>query len=89
MTTRFAPRRRARGEEGQGGIDNEPWFVLADLCRVLDIANPSNVVARLDPSLADTLRLTEGENARGQMRRLRARVGLAVPADNYAVGLRW
>lgn len=41
-------------------IDDEPWFVLADLCRVLDIANPSSVVARLDSSLVDTLRLTEG-----------------------------
>lgn len=31
-------------------IDGEPWFVLADLCRVLDIANPSNVASRLDPT---------------------------------------
>lgn len=29
-------------------IDGEPWFVLADLCRVLDIANPRNVATRLD-----------------------------------------
>lgn len=29
-------------------IDGEPWFVLADLCAVLDIANPRNVAARLD-----------------------------------------
>lgn len=29
-------------------IDNEPWFVLADLCAVLDIANPRNVAARID-----------------------------------------
>ena len=29
-------------------IDSEPWFVLADLCGVLDIANPRNVAARLD-----------------------------------------
>lgn len=28
-------------------LDGEPWFVLADLCRVLDIANPRNVNARL------------------------------------------
>lgn len=28
-------------------IDGEPWFVLADLCKVLDIANPRNVSARL------------------------------------------
>ncbi|MBB3039418.1 BRO family protein [Hoyosella altamirensis] len=41
-------------------IDGEPWFVLADLCRVLDIANPSNVAARLDQTGINTLRLTEG-----------------------------
>jgi len=41
-------------------IDGEPWFVLADLCAVLDIANPRNVAARLDDDekgvrLVDTL----------------------------------
>lgn len=29
-------------------IDGQPWFVLADICAVLDIANPRNVAARLD-----------------------------------------
>jgi anti-repressor protein len=29
-------------------IDGEPWFVLADLCTVLEIANSRNVAARLD-----------------------------------------
>ncbi len=29
-------------------IDGEPWFVLADLCKVLDISNVGNVAARLD-----------------------------------------
>lgn len=29
-------------------IDGEPWFVLADLCKVLGIANVGNVAARLD-----------------------------------------
>ncbi|MEV0367570.1 phage antirepressor [Nocardia fusca] len=28
-------------------VDGEPWFVLADLCAVLAIANPRNVAARL------------------------------------------
>ena len=40
--------------------DGEPWFVLADLCRVLEIANPSNVAARLDLEMVNTLRLAEG-----------------------------
>lgn len=29
-------------------IDGEPWFVAADLCRVLEIANSRDAVARLD-----------------------------------------
>ncbi|WP_175627566.1 BRO family protein [Microbacterium sp. CSI-V] len=45
-------------------VDGEPWFVLADLCRVLEIANPSGVAARLDEDERNTLRLTEG-NQRG------------------------
>lgn len=31
-------------------IDGEPWFVLADLCKVLGIANPSLVAQRIDGS---------------------------------------
>lgn len=41
------------------GEDGEPWFVLNDLCAVLEIANPRVVSARIDPEskgvcLADT-----------------------------------
>lgn len=41
-------------------IDGEPWFVLADLCKVLEIVNVGNAAARLDDELkgvhsADTL----------------------------------
>lgn len=28
--------------------DGEPWFVLADVCKVLDIKNPSQLADRLD-----------------------------------------
>lgn len=41
-------------------VDGEPWFVLADLCRVLGIANVSNVAARLDDDERKTVRLAEG-----------------------------
>jgi len=41
-------------------IEGEPWFVLADLCKVLEIKNPSAVVARLDDTSVNTLTLTEG-----------------------------
>ncbi len=28
--------------------DGEPWFVLADVCKALDIGNPSMVLERLN-----------------------------------------
>lgn len=28
--------------------DGNPWFVLADVCRVLEIANPTRAASRLD-----------------------------------------
>jgi anti-repressor protein len=31
-------------------IDDEPWFVLADLCAVLEISNPRNVAGRIPDS---------------------------------------
>ena len=46
-------------------IDGEPWFVLADLCAVLAINNPSMVAQRLDGM---NLSQAEVENSRGQMR---------------------
>ena len=40
--------------------DGEPWFVLADVCKVLEISNSRNISSRLDPdekgvTLVDTL----------------------------------
>ena len=46
-------------------VDGEPWFVLNDLCKVLDVGNPSMVAERIDPL---TLSKTEVQNSRGQMR---------------------
>ena len=28
--------------------DGEPWFVLADLCKVLELSNPTMVAERVD-----------------------------------------
>jgi len=41
------------------------WFVAADVCRALEIANPRNVIARLDEDekdvqIMDTLNISEG-----------------------------
>ncbi|WP_333810754.1 Bro-N domain-containing protein [Timonella senegalensis] len=41
-------------------IDNEPWFVLNDLCAILNITNVGNVLARLDPEDKSSIRLTDG-----------------------------
>mgnify|MGYP003605184339 FL=1 len=29
-------------------IENEPWWVAADICSTLDISNPSQAMTRLD-----------------------------------------
>lgn len=36
-------------------IDGEPWFVLADVCKVLEIGNPSDAARRLDEDEKDAL----------------------------------
>lgn len=41
-------------------INSEPWFVLADVCKALEISNSRNVANRLEPfekgvHLVDTL----------------------------------
>lgn len=38
----------------------EPWFVLADICKVLSIVNPRNVTARLREQDMNTVRLADG-----------------------------
>jgi len=40
--------------------DGEPWFVLADVCRVLEISNPSQAATRLDDDEKYTLTQNEG-----------------------------
>lgn len=43
-------------------IDNEPWFVAADVCRALEIGNPTMALSRLDEDEKMTLSLTEGHS---------------------------
>lgn len=40
--------------------NGEPWFVLADVCRSLEIGNPSDAARRLDDDEKDTLDNIEG-----------------------------
>lgn len=46
-------------------LNDQPWFVLGDLCDVLDIANIGNVAQRIDPL---SIRQADVQNSRGQMR---------------------
>jgi len=39
--------------------DGHPWFVLADVCRVLGIGNPSDAAKRLDDDERDALDITD------------------------------
>lgn len=41
-------------------IDDEPWFVLADVCRVLEHSNPTMAASRLDEDEKHTLNNAEG-----------------------------
>lgn len=43
----------------------EPWFVLADVCRVLEIGNPSQAATRLDDDEKATLTNNEGQAGQG------------------------
>ena len=47
-------------------VEGEPWFVLADLCKVLEIANARNAAARLDDSLKG-VRLIDTPGGRQKM----------------------
>lgn len=45
-------------------INDAPWWVLVDVCRVLDIRNPSDAASRLDSDEKMTLGNTEGAENR-------------------------
>lgn len=40
--------------------DGEPWWILADVCRVLEIGNPSDAARRLDDDEKDTVANDDG-----------------------------
>ena len=46
-------------------VEGEPWFVAADVCRALEISNPSMALSRLDEDEKSTLSLTEGTSPNG------------------------
>lgn len=44
--------------------EGEPWFVAADVCKALEIANPSDALSRLDTDEKMTLDSTEGHSGK-------------------------
>nr|DAW73807.1 MAG TPA: repressor domain protein [Caudoviricetes sp.] len=49
------------------GPDGEPWFILADLCRVLELKNPRDVASRLDRGDVGTTDATDSVGRTVQM----------------------
>lgn len=41
-------------------IDGDPWFVLNDICAILEISNPSMVAARVDPEYLSQAEVLDG-----------------------------
>lgn len=49
-------------------ISDQPWFVAADVCRILGIKNPSDALKSLDQDEKTTLDNTEGQAGKGAQR---------------------
>jgi len=47
-------------------IDGAPWFVAADVCKALEIGNPTMALVRLDDDEKNTLNSTEGIHKKGR-----------------------
>ena len=45
-------------------INGEPWFVASDVCKALDIGNPSQAISRLDDDEKVTLTTNEGHSGK-------------------------
>lgn len=52
------------GEVRTLNIDGEPWFVAADVCKALDIGNPSQAISKLDDDEKVTLTTNEGHSGK-------------------------
>src|SRR5690606_41673708 len=59
-------------------VDGEPWFVIADVCRVLDLSNPTMAANRLDPDDLSTAEVIDGMG-RTQQARISNAAGLYAP----------
>ncbi len=60
MTAQLVPFTYADAQVRVVVVDGEPWFVLADLCKALDISNVGNVLSRLADDDKSSIRLADG-----------------------------
>ncbi|MCG5464146.1 phage antirepressor [Micromonospora sp. MED01] len=56
-------------------LDGKPWFVVADLCRILDLSNPTMAANRLDADDLSTAEVIDGMG-RTQQARIASESGL-------------
>ena len=49
-------------------VDGSPWFVVADVCRILDLSNPTMAASRLDPDDLSTAEVIDGMGRTQQAR---------------------
>jgi prophage antirepressor-like protein len=62
--------------------DGEPWFIVKDLCDILDIVNPSQAMARLDDNEKSTIIINEKTPNGGN-----PRVGIVNESGMYSLVL--
>jgi len=62
--------------------EHQPWFVLADLCRVLELTNPSMACEGLDEDERMTLNITEGHSGQRGGARM---IGIVSESGLYAL----
>lgn len=48
-------------------VNGEPWFVIADVCKVLGIQNPSDQKKRLDQADLDSIYISSGGQKRNAL----------------------
>ena len=56
-------------------LNGDPWFIAADVCRILEIGNPSQALARLDEDEKSSLIGNGGQKNTGTLNRQIVRPG--------------
>lgn len=68
MTAQLVPFTYADAQVRVVMVDGEPWFVLADLCKALDLSNPSMVADRIESDALSTAEVIDSMGRTQQAR---------------------